>query len=400
MNWMIASIMQEVSVSDHLARLVAFPTISSVSNLTLLDWIEEYCRAYGGRSRRFFDATGTKANLLVSVGPDQPGGIVLSGHTDVVPCEGQAWLDDPFILRRDGARLVGRGSTDMKGFLACCLAALPNLARSPLRRPLHLAFSYDEEVGCTGVGSMADWIGLSDLKPGIAIIGEPSSMRVINAHKAGLVAKVSVKGKPGHSSQPELGVNAVMTAAGLIAEIEDLRVKLKTGPFFEQFSPRYATTQVNMIQGGTQLNIIAEHCQFMWELRALPGQDDMALFDQIRRYAAQTLEPAMKAIDPACGITFEVLARVPALQPNIDCRAEAAIFNILGQSAPEAVAYGSEAGIFQAAGIPAIICGPGNIAQAHQPEEFIEQAELDKCVDFLLQLGQTLTTSDTSLKMN
>ena len=394
MKWVIPSTMLEFSVSDYLARLVAFPTISSVSNLALLDWIEEYCRTYGGQSRRFYDSTGTKANLLVSIGPDQPGGIVLSGHTDVVPCEGQAWLDDPFILRHDGARLVGRGSTDMKGFLACCLAALPNLARSPLKRPIHLAFSYDEEVGCTGVGSMADWIGQSDLKPSIAIIGEPSSMRIINAHKAGLIAKVSVTGKPGHSSQPGLGVNAVMTAAKLISEIENLSANLKNGPFFEQLSPPYATTQVNMIQGGTQLNIIAEHCQFMWEMRALPDQDDTALFDRIRRFAAHTLEPAMKAVEPACGIAFEVIARVPALQPNINCEAEAAIFKILGQSVPEAVAYGSEAGIFQAAGIPAIICGPGNIAQAHQPEEFIERTELDRCVDFLLRLGQTLTTSD------
>lgn len=385
--------MTELSAADHLARLVAFNTISAASNIELVDWIEEFSRPFGVRTRRFPNDAGDKANLLVSIGPEQPGGIVLSGHTDVVPTTGQDWLGDPFILRRNEGRLIGRGATDMKGFLACCLAVLPKLAKAPPKHPVHFAFSYDEEVGCTGVGPMAKWIGKSEQRPGLAIIGEPSSMQVINAHKGGLIGWANITGKAGHSSQPDRYVNAVMVAAKLIAFIEDLRGEMRAGPFFETLDPPYSTIQVNTIQGGSHGNIVAAACRFFWEMRIIPGQSDRAVLDRIVKYAREELEPAMKAVDPACGIDFDIQARIPALLPNDDKSLHEGIMALLGQATPQAVSYGSEAGIFQEAGVPAIICGPGDIAQAHQPEEFIEQSQLDACVNFLERIAATLVGS-------
>lgn len=385
--------MAELSVADHLARLVGFNTVSEASNLGLVDWVEEFCRPYGARIRRFPNEAGDKASLLVSIGPERPGGIVLSGHTDVVPTTGQDWLADPFALRASEGRLIGRGTTDMKGFLACCLAMLPSWSRAELQRPVHLAFSYDEEVGCTGVGPMAEWIGQSGLKPKLAIIGEASSMQVINAHKGGLIGWATVTGKAGHSSQPDRYVNAVMIAAKLIAFIEDLRTEMRTGPLFETLDPPCSTIQVNTVQGGSHGNIVAAACRFFWEMRIIPGQSDHAVLDRIVTYARQELEPAMKAIDPACGIDFDIQARIPALLPNADLGLQNEVMALLGQTVPQAVSYGSEAGIFQEAGVPAIICGPGDIAQAHQPEEFIEQSQLDACIAFLERL--TATSGDT-----
>ncbi|MBZ9772236.1 acetylornithine deacetylase [Mesorhizobium sp. CO1-1-8] len=383
--------MHKLSAVDHLDRLIAFNTVSSRSNTALIDWIEVFCRQYSARVRRFPNNAGDKTCLFVSLGPDALGGIVLSAHTDVVPTEGQAWHADPFTMRRDHGRLIGRGATDMKGFIACCLAVVPHVSRLSLKRPLHLALSYDEEVSSDGVQPMADWLGRSGLDPALAIIGEPSSMQVVTAHKGGLLNRVRIKGKPGHSSQPDRHVNAVMVAAQLIAHIEAVQRELRAGPVFSGLDPAYSTTQVNMVHGGTAQNIVAEHCEFSWEARFIPGQDDLAMVEAVKAFAARELEPAMKAIDNACGIEFIIEAHVPALRPNANADLERHLMELLGQSAPKAVSYGSEAGIFQAAGVPAIICGPGDIAQAHQPEEFIAQSDLDSCVDFLVKVAGTLT---------
>ncbi|MDF2809029.1 MAG: argE [Microvirga sp.] len=375
--------------ADILARLVGFPTISAVSNLPLLDYVEGEAARFGARAKRFENATGDKANLLVSVGPEEGGGIVLSGHTDVVPTEGQVWSGDPFVLRRSGGRLIGRGATDMKGFLACCLAALPQIAAQPLCRPVHLAFSYDEEVGCTGVGPMAEWIGKSGLSPRLAVIGEPSSMELVSAHKGGLIGWGNVRGKPGHSSQPDRYVNAVMVAGQLINFIETLRAEMSAGPLFEGLDPPYSTIQVNQIHGGSHGNIVAEHCRFFWEMRIIPGQSPDAVFDRIERYARDVLEPRMKAVDPSTGIDFDIQASIPALAPNDDPVIESELLKLLGKSGSLRVPYGSEAGIFQKAGIPSIIIGPGDIADAHQPDESIATQELADCVDFLVRLTRT-----------
>lgn len=375
------------SVEKHLADLIAFPTVSAESNLALLDHVEAVAAPYGARFRRFYNPEKTKANLLISVGPEEKGGIVFSGHTDVVPTKGQAWTGDPWVMREQNSRVVGRGATDMKGFLACSLAALPSLSLRPLERPVHLAFSYDEEVGCTGVGSMATWLGQDHVQPSLAIIGEATGMDLVSAHKGGLIGWTHITGKPGHSSQPDRYVNAVMVAAEMVAEINRIRNDMRNGPHFEGLDPPYSTIQVNQIKGGLHGNIVAEACAFFWEMRIIPGQSDLAVLERMQAYARDTLEPAMKAVDPDCGIRFEVQARIPGLEPIRDLPLEADILKRLGKNASRAVPYGTEAGIFQGAGIPSVVVGPGDIADAHQPDESIAISELNACVTFLEGLG-------------
>ncbi len=374
------------AVAGLLARLVAFPTVSSESNLDLLDWMTgEF--AGSATLRRFPNPDGTKASLLVTIGPEVPGGLLLSGHTDVVPTTGQPWTGDPFALRRDGERLIGRGATDMKGFLACAMAVAKALDPKQLRKPLHLAFSYDEEVGCTGVGEMAGWIGRSGLAPSLAIIGEPSGLRMIDGHKGGLIGWCVVTGKPGHSSQPDRYVNAVMAAGEMIAFVNRIRAEMRAGPQAAGFDPPWSTIQVNTIAGGLHGNIVADLCRFFWEMRVVPGVDDLAVLDRMKDHAAAAIEPAMKAVDPSTGIAFEVQARIPALTPEPAART-AILAAVLDEPAPLKVPYGTEAGIFQAAGVPAVVCGPGDIAQAHQPDEFIVQQELERCVAILRALAE------------
>lgn len=370
-----------MGTTELLAALVGFPTVSRDSNLAMLGWIEVQLAPLQPRLRRFPSPCGTKANLLASIGPDMPGGLLLSGHTDVVPTDGQAWLADPFVLRDLGGRLTGRGACDMKGFLACCLQATPALAALAMRRPVHLAFSYDEELGCTGVGPMAEWAG-AHLSPALAVIGEPSLMQIVNAHKGGLIGWATVTGRPGHSSQPGTCVNAVMVAAECIALFNRLNGRFRAGPHDPAFDPSHSTTQVNQVTGGTGGNIVAETCRFFWEMRVLPGVDDRAVLAGIERQVLAELVPAMQAIDPACGVRFDVQARIPALAPN-DPAFDARLLGMLGQERALAVPYGSEAGIFQNAGMPAVILGPGSIAQAHQPEEWVEASQLDACVTAL-----------------
>lgn len=374
-------------VIRQLAELVAFPTVSAVSNLDMLDHLEAVVQPFGARTMRFLNAGGDKASLLVSIGPDVAGGVLFSGHTDVVPTAGQAWTGDPWTLRQSGSRVIGRGATDMKGFLACCLSALPSIAARPLKRPVHLAFSYDEEVGCTGVGDMAAWVGRS-IAPRLAIIGEATSMDLVSAHKGGLIGWARVRGKPGHSSQPDRYVNAVMAAAELIGEINRIRSDMRGGPQFDGLDPPYSTIQVNQIKGGLHGNIVAETCDFFWEMRIIPGEDDLAVLDRIKRYATEVIEPAMQAVDPSCGIAIDVQARIPGLKPEGDALTRQ-VLDLLDRPMPRYVSYGTEAGIFQLAGTPSFVVGPGDIADAHQPDESIEIAELERCVAFLDRLGES-----------
>ncbi|TWF58515.1 acetylornithine deacetylase [Neorhizobium alkalisoli] len=373
-------------ITRELADLVSFPTVSASSNLDLIDHVEARMAPFGARMRRFPNADGTKANVLVSIGPEAPGGIVFSGHTDVVPVEGQAWTSDPWVLKEANGQLIGRGATDMKGFLACCMAAVPGIVAKNLKRPVHLAFSYDEEVGCTGVGSMAEWIGQSDLKPRLAVIGEPTRMDLVAAHKGGLVGWCRILGKPGHSSQPDRYVNAVMVGGEMVAEINRIREDMRNGPRFEGLDPPYSTIQVNIIRGGTAGNIVAERCDVQWEMRIIPGESDQAVLERMKHFAAEKLEPAMKAIDPACGITFELQAHIPGLKPNDDPTLDAELLRLLGKNEVHYVSYGTEAGIFQIAGVPSVIIGPGDIADAHQPNESIAISELERCASFLDRL--------------
>jgi acetylornithine deacetylase len=374
-------------VAEYLAKLVSFPTVSSATNLDLVRFVEAEMARSGARVRRFPNEAGDKTNLLVSIGPDEPGGIIWSGHTDVVPTEGQAWTADPWTLRHRDGRLIGRGTTDMKGFLACTLAAVARIQVNQLARPIHLAFSYDEEVGCAGVGPMAEWLGQSALKPRFAVIGEPTRMELVTAHKGGLIGWATVKGKPGHSSQPDRYVNAVMVAADLIAYINRIRSEMRAGSQFEGLDPPYSTIQVNLITGGLHGNIVAEACRFFWEMRIIPGESDIAVLNRMETYAREHLEPAMKAIASDTGISFEVQARIPSLRPNADATIEAAILSVLGSESAKAVPFGTEAGIFQNSGIPSVVVGPGDAGDAHQPDESIACDELDRCVEFLVRLS-------------
>jgi acetylornithine deacetylase len=374
-------------VAEYLAKLVSFPTVSSASNLDLVGFLEAEMARSGARVRRFPAEAEGKTNLLLSIGPDEPGGIVWSGHTDVVPTEGQAWTGDPWTLRHRDRRLIGRGTTDMKGFLACTLAAVDRIQVKQLARPIHLAFSYDEEVGCVGVGPMAEWLGQSALKPRFAVIGEPTRMELVTTHKGGLIGWTTVKGKPGHSSQPDKYVNAVMVAADLIAYINRVRSEMREGPQFEGLDPPYSTIQVNQIAGGLHGNIVAEICSFFWEMRIIPGESDIAVLNRMETYAREQLEPTMKAISPDTSIKFDVQARIPSLGPNTDAAIEAEILSVLGSESAKAVPYGTEAGIFQNAGIPSVVVGPGDAADAHQPDESIACDDLDHCVEFLVRLS-------------
>jgi acetylornithine deacetylase len=379
----------DADFARRLAELVAFPTVSSASNLALLEHVEGLARAHGARLRGFNVPSGEKANLLITVGPDAPGGIVLSGHTDVVPVTGQAWSGDPWTLRERDGRLVGRGATDMKGFLGCCLAALPKIAAMDLKTPVHLAFSYDEEVGCTGVGPMAEWVG-ANARPRLAVIGEATGMELVNAHKGGCIGWCHVHGKPGHSSQPERGVNAVMVAAQLVNEISAIYAEMRQGPLFDALDPPHSTIQVNQIEGGSHGNILAEHCKFFWEMRLVPGESDEPVLKRMQAFA-DALAPAMKSVDRASDIRFDIQARIPPLAPTGDARLEQELLSLLGGGTSRAVPYGTEAGIFAAAGVPSVVIGPGSIADAHQPDESIAIEQMARCTDFLIRLAETGT---------
>ncbi|MBP0614578.1 acetylornithine deacetylase [Jiella mangrovi] len=375
----------DADFTRHLGELIAFPTVSDVSNLELVAHIEALAGTHGASCRRFLDPDGAKANLLVTIGPEAPGGLVLSGHTDVVPVTGQSWTGDPWTLRSIDDRLVGRGATDMKGFLACCLAALPHFARMNLTRPIHLAFSYDEEVGCTGVGPMAEWLG-ANATPSLAVIGEATQMDLVTAHKGGTIGWTYVTGKPAHSSQPDSGVNAVMIAAEIVHEINQISREMRSGPTVEGIDPPFSTIQVNQIEGGSHGNILAEHCKFFWEMRLVPGDSAERVLGRMKA-RADALEPEMKAVSPGAGIRTDILARIPPLAPTGDAALEAKLLSLLGRKAARAVPYGTEAGIFAAAGMPAVVIGPGSIADAHQPDESIAIEQMAACTDFLLRLA-------------
>lgn len=370
-----------------LSRLVSFDTTSRGSNLELISFVEDYARSFGLMPRRIPNPEGTKSNLLISIGPQEPGGIVLSGHTDVVPVDGQPWDTDPFnMIERDG-KYFGRGTSDMKAFSAVILSLLPELTRHPLKTPVHIALSYDEEVGCLGVRPMIADIVKSVPMPRLAIIGEPTDMKVVNAHKGIRSFRTTVTGREAHSSQTDKGVNAVMVAAELIMHIaklaEDMR---RRGDPTGRFDPPYTTVQSSTIEGGTALNILARHCLFQWEFRYLPGTSQDEILDAFNAYANNEVLPRLKAIAPEADIVTKPRAHVPALVATDGCPAEALAKQLTGRNHAEAVAYGTEAGLFQEAGIPSVVCGPGNIQQAHKPNEFIEISQVAACEQFIRKL--------------
>jgi acetylornithine deacetylase len=374
-----------------LERLVGFDTTSRNSNLELIGFLRAYFDDLGVKYRVSHNPEGTKANLHAIIGPQEPGGIALSGHVDTVPVDGQAWSSDPFTLRRIGDRLQGRGAADMKGFVASFLAAVPDMQARHFVKPLHLFISFDEEVGCHGARRLIEDLDESGLKPALCVVGEPSGMQPILAHKGKLALKVSVRGKPGHSSEPTRGVNAVHAAAEAIAYVAaEARRFARIGPFEEGYDPAYTTAHVGTINGGTILNIIPERAEFAMEWRTIPADDPYAELDRLKQFVATQIEPAMHHIDPASGFAYEVNAWLPALSLAPDHELTDVVKQLTGANSAGKVAYGTEGGLYQQAGIATIVCGPGHIAQAHQPDEWIAQAQLDECDRFLRRLADRL----------
>lgn len=380
---------QHFSTPEMLAQLVAFDTTSRESNLALIDFVRAYLEGHGVSSTLIHDAPRSKANLYATIGPqDVAGGIVLSGHTDVVPVDGQAWRSDPFTMREQDGLLYGRGTADMKGFIASALALVPEFVARSRRTPLHLALSYDEEVGCLGVHSMVRHIVAHLARPKAVIVGEPTQMQVVNSHKGIRTFTTDVSGMEAHSSLPHLGVNAIDVAVRLIGYLAELREEMqRRGDASGRFDPPYTSIHVGVIAGGTALNILPRHCRFQWEIRPLPGQDPGEIAARFEDYAMHTVLPPLRAISPHVDIITRQRADVPPLAPLPGSPAEALVTAVRGANAASAVSYTTEAGIFQASHIPAIVCGPGNIEQAHKPDEYISMKELAACDAFLRQLA-------------
>jgi len=369
-----------------LEKLVAFPTVSRDTNLPLMDFVEDYLAGHGVQSTRVYSADGTKCNLYALVGPEEPDGVILSGHTDVVPVDGQEWSTDPFTLVQKGSRLYGRGSCDMKGFDALALCAVPRALKAGLKRPLQLALSYDEETGMDGAIRLVPEM-VAHMPPARAvIIGEPSDMQVVTGHKGGLMLLTHVHGFEVHSSLVHKGVSAVMTAARLVTWLEDQmkQNKARANPD-SLFVPPYTTLHVGMIEGGTARNIVAKDCSFSTDIRTIPGELST---DWIAKYTAETqrLETELKKIHPDARIVVETHGDIPGCRPEMATEAEALCRALTGDNAEHVVSYGTEAGLFQDGGYSACICGPGSIEQAHQPDEFIEISQLDAGEAFMNRL--------------
>ena len=372
---------------ELLTRLIAFDTTSHRSNLGIIAFIEDYLLQHDVRSSRIVSSDAQKASLYATIGPEGESGIALSGHTDVVPVDGQTWTSDPFTLRAAQGRLYGRGAADMKGFLAAVLAAVPDLKRRRLATPIHLAFSYDEEVGCIGVRPMLAELGKVLPKPRMVIVGEPTSMQVVDAHKGPVRWQVEVKGRAAHSSMSTLGVNAITYAARLVGEIERIEAELKRMARNERFNPPYPTLQVTKLEGGTAANIIPVGCVFGFEVRALPGLDPAKIEAQLRHFAETQCLPEMQATAPEAEITITQTSAVPPFGADKSSEVVALALKLTGQNETHTVSYGTEAGLFQDAGAPSVVCGPGDIAQMHTADEWIAESEIAKCMGFLERLG-------------
>ncbi len=374
------------SVTELLARLVAFDTTSHKSNMGLVRFVQDYLADHGVAAHLIPTADGDKASLFATIGPHDRAGVCLSGHTDVVPVEGQAWTTDPWQLTARDGRLYGRGTTDMKGFLACALAMVPELVRAPLAVPVHLAFSYDEETGCHGVRPMIAEMGDRIPRPRMVFVGEPTSMQVVDAHKGPVRWSIDVTGRAAHSSMAHLGVNAITYAGRLLAEIDALAGELAAMPPDTRFEPSYPTLQVTLASGGTATNIVPVSAWLSAELRALPGFD-MAAVESRLQAAAARLTSEMKVQAPETGITVRQTNAVPPFRADPSSEVVSLALKLAGGNETFAVSYATEAGFFQNAGAPSVVIGPGNIAQAHTADEWIAVSELDKCMDFLRRLA-------------
>jgi acetylornithine deacetylase len=375
------------SSKDILSALVGFDTVSRNSNLDLIAWVEGYLDRLGVTHQRVYDETGQKSNLWATLGPKDVPGYVLSGHTDVVPVDDQNWTDSPFRLTERGGKLYGRGSTDMKGYVACCLASVPDMLQASLKKPLHLAFSYDEEVGCWGVRRMIPKIVEGAAKPIACFVGEPTEMEVVIGHKGKRSIKAIVRGRTCHSSLAPLGVNAVEYAARVIAKIRDIGDRLaKDGIRDGLYDIPFSTAHTGYLHGGTALNIVPDIATFEFEFRVLTVDKSDVFLKEVIDYAKNVLEPEMKAVAPEAGFEFQDRGEFAGLDTAENADVTLLTKQLTGRNSHSKVAYGTEGGLFAQAGIPTVVCGPGNIDQAHKADEFIAISELEKCGRFIDRL--------------
>ena len=376
-----------------LDRLIGFDTQSFNSNLELVAFVRDHLAQLGVEARLVHDDTGTKANLWAVVGPPDVPGLVLSGHTDVVPVAGQAWTSDPFRARTADGRIYGRGAADMKGFLACVLALVPELRLGKLRRPAIIAFSYDEEVGCKGVPRLIEALLAELPRPDACLVGEPTMMGLVDGHKGKAGYRCTITGREAHSAYPALGANAVIAAARIIARVAELGERFAAdGPFQEGFDPPHHTSGVGRIEGGSQLNIIPNRCAFEFEFRTLPGVDPLRFVREVEEFARAAVLPGLCATAPEAAIRFEEVLAYPGMSPPPVSDLTRLLRELTGTAQPSKVSFGTEGGCFDARGIPSLVCGPGDIRVAHKPDEWIAVEQLERCDGFLRQLvGAALT---------
>ena len=378
------------SPREMLEKLIAFPTVSSESNLDLIEFVQDYLAGYGIGSHKVMSDCGKKANLYATIGPEVAGGVVLSGHTDVVPVVGQNWHTDPFQLTEKDGLLYGRGTCDMKAFSAIALALVPDMAA--MDRPIHLASSYDEEIGCSGAPRLIDTIK-ENLPPIRAVVvGEPTSMRVVIGHKSILHFDTHVTGIEAHSSQQHRGVSAVMIAGRLINWLgERQRTNAENADPENPFEPPFSTLHCGVVEGGTAHNITARHCRFVTDIRTIPSEDPMAFFKEYESFVREVVEPEMRVVHPDTGVELEFHANVPGFNAAEDAEAVLLAKQLSGQNATEVAPYAAESGQFQKAGFSVAMCGPGSIDQAHQPDEYISIEQLNAGTEFMRRLIQAQT---------
>ncbi|HUC61577.1 MAG TPA: acetylornithine deacetylase [Alphaproteobacteria bacterium] len=369
-------------------RLVAFPTVSKESNLGLIEHVRDYLAGLGVAARLVHDESGRKANLYATLGPEGRGGIMLSGHTDVVPVEGQDWTSDPFRVVERAGRLYGRGTSDMKSFIAVLLAAVPGLLRRDLKTPIHLALSYDEEVGCIGVRRLIALLETMEAKPRFCIVGEPTLFQAVRGHKGKLSCRCTVRGLESHSALTHKGVNAVECAAELVAYLARMgRGFRERGPYDDGFDPPYTTVQTGVIHGGTQVNIVPRECRFDFEFRPLPGQDPKDLLAEVQAYAEQALLPGMRAVASEAGVGWDTISEFPGLDTDEEAEVTRLVKRLTGANATGKVSYGTEGGLFARARIPTVVCGPGSIEQAHKADEWVALEQVARCETFIERVG-------------
>ncbi len=375
------------STLELLARLVAFDTTSHKSNLGIVAFIEDYLASHGVGATRVPTPDGQKSSLYATIGPAGVPGVGLSAHTDVVPVDGQVWTSDPFTLVERDGRLYGRGACDMKGFLACMLASVPDLVRRRLSKPVHFLISYDEEVGCIGVRPMIAELGKTLTKPRLVIVGEPTRMAVVDAHKGPVRWQVTVDGRAAHSSMAHLGVNAITYAGRLLGELGRIEDELRGGVRNARFDPPWPTLQVTTIEGGTASNIVPVSCTFGFEIRALPGLDVEGIERRLHDFAERHCLAEMRVVAHDARIDIRRVNQVPPFASDPASEVVALAMQLAGTNETHAVSYATEAGLFQDGGSPSVVCGPGDIAQAHTADEWIETTELDRCMAFISRLA-------------